>query len=346
MRVGEPVHAVKFMVRVREEHTEGALGVLQDSVAPVLRGSGFREVLVVARRRQIERLNLEGPGVVDSPVLKRLLRSAPPDDPRYVDDLRSLHRDLAVGVNSAVHAMSHHNKKERRPTEYEALRRELYAEENRLRVAGRQLDCYALYGSEADLKADVLDLKGKEMLVPHSARFLSDALDGLLFLRFEGFYQTVLQEALPGPPPVGEGLHVTQSLMNALPRGENPGERIRCLVDGLASQRGFAGFLALRSRSAGFSRGLGWRPSGLRQHRGDEPDPEEGGARRPLVPHQASSAYELLTLWLKETDSRAAARFIAGLVQGLPGGALSEKEIGAGARGRVLSGLGELALRA
>ncbi len=345
MRVGEPVHAVKFMVRVREEHTEGALGVFRDSVAPILRGSGFCEVLVVARRRQIEKLDPEGPGVVDSPVLKRLLECAPAHDPRYVDDLRSLHRDLAVGVNSAVHAMSHHNKRGRRPAEYEALRRELYAEENRLRVAGCQLDCYALYGSETDLKADTLDLKGKEMPVPHSARFLTDALDGLLFLRLEGVYQTVVQRALPGPPPVGEGLHVTQALVDALPRGENPGERTRCLVDGLASQPGFAGSLVLRSRSVGFSRALGWRPRGLRQHRGDEPDPDEGDARKSLVPYQASSAYELLTLWLEEADSQAGVRFLVGSVRGLferpnPGEGVGNEA------GRILSGLGELALRA
>lgn len=347
MRVGEPVHAVKFMLKVREEHMEEAVGVLHDSVAPVLKRSGFGEVLVLARRRQLEKLDPEGPGVVDSPVLKRLLENAPPDDLRYVNDLRSLHRNLAGGVSSAVHAMSHHNKKERRPAEYEVLRRELYAEENRLRVAGRQLDCYAFYGSEADLKADTLDLKGKKMLVPHSAWFLTNALDGLLFLRLEGFYQTVVQQALPGPPPVGEGLHAAQALVTVLLRGGgNAGEQIQRLVNDLASRPSFAGSLALRSRPMGFSGGFGWSPSGLRQHRGDEPDPDEGGTRKPLVLYQASSTYELLTLWLTEADAQAGARLLARLVPESLGGALPEERSDDGTGRRVLSGLGELVLRA
>ncbi len=79
MRVGEPVHAVKFMVKVREEHAEDANGVLRDCVVPVFGRSGFGEVLIVARRRQLDKLDPEGPGVVESPVLKRLLENAPPD---------------------------------------------------------------------------------------------------------------------------------------------------------------------------------------------------------------------------------------------------------------------------
>ena len=115
MRVGEPDHSVKFMAKVREEHVEEAVGVLRDCVVPVFIRSGFDEVPVVARRRQLDKLDPEGPGVVDSPVLKRLLESTPPDDPRYVNDLRSLHRDLAGGVHSATHAMSHHHKKKGGP---------------------------------------------------------------------------------------------------------------------------------------------------------------------------------------------------------------------------------------
>ncbi len=66
----------------------------------------------------------------------------------------------------------------------------------------------------------------------HSVRFLTDTLDGLLFLRLEGFYQMVVQQALPGPPPVGEGLHAAQALVTVLLRsGGNAGERIQRLQD-------------------------------------------------------------------------------------------------------------------
>ncbi|MDP9486480.1 MAG: hypothetical protein M3Q49_11990 [Actinomycetota bacterium] len=345
MRVGEPAHAVKFMVKVREEHVEDAVGVLRDCVVPVFGRSGVGEVLVVARRRQFDKLDPEGPGVVDSPVLKRLLESTPPDDPRYVSDLCSLHRDLAGGAHSATHAMSHHHKKERRPVEYEELRRELYAEENRLRVAGYQLDCYALYGSEEDLKADTLDLKGKKMLVPHSARFLAERLDGLLFLRLEGFHQTVVGREFPESPRVGKGLHAAQALVPVLLHGVgDAGARIRSLLSGVASQPGFAGSLALRSRSDGFSGSLGWSPHGLRQHRGDEPEPDGWGDRRPTNLREISVPYELVTLWRNGTDARVGGEYLAGSVPEVLAGALPEERIGAHAGRHVLNGLGELVL--
>ncbi|MDP9477061.1 MAG: hypothetical protein M3R38_15480, partial [Actinomycetota bacterium] len=118
-----------------------------------------------------------------------------------------------------------------------------------------QLDCYALYGSEEDLKADTLDPRGKKMLVPHSARFLTERLDGLLFLRLEGFHQTVVGREFPEPPTrVGKGLHAAQALVPVLLHGVgDAGVRIRSLLSGVASRPGFAGSLALRSRSNGFS---------------------------------------------------------------------------------------------
>jgi hypothetical protein len=346
MRVGEPAHAVKFMVKVKEEHVEEAVGVLRDSVMPAFVRSGIDEVLVVARRRQLDKLDPEGPGVVDSPVLKRLLESTPPDDPRYVSDLRSLHRDLAGGVHSATHAMSHHHKKERRPAEYEELRRELYSEENRLRVAGCQLDCYALYGSEEDLKTDTLDQRGKRMLVPHSARSLTERLDGLLFLRLEGFHQMVVERELPEPPRAGKGPHVAQALVPVLLHGVgDAGARIRSLLSGVASQPGFAGSLALRSRSDGFSGSLGWSPHGLPQHRGDEPEPDGWGNRRPTNLREISVPYELVTLWSSGADARAGVEYLARSVSEALVGATPEEGNGADAgSGHVRSGLGELVL--
>ncbi len=345
MRVGEPVHAVKFMVKVKEEHMEEAVGVLRDSVVPVFGRSGVGEVLVVARRRQFDKLDPEGPGVVDSPVLERLLESPPPDDPRYVNDLRSLHRDLAGGVHSATHAMSHHHKKKRRPAEYEELRRELYAENNRLRVAGCQLDCYALYESEEGLKDDTLDSRGKKMLVPHSARFLTERLDGLLFLRLEGFHQTVVGREFPKSPRAGKGLHAAQALVPVLLHGVgDAGVRIRSLLSGVASQPGFAGSLALRSRSDGFSGSLGWHPHGLRQHRGDEPEPDGWGDRRPTNLREISVPYELVTLWSSGADAWAGVEYLAGSVPEVLAGTLAEDRFGAHAERHVLNGLGELVL--
>ncbi len=66
MRVGEPVYAVTFMAKVGEGELARALSVLRNDTAPVLRRSGFRELVVVARRRGFEKLDPEGPGFADS----------------------------------------------------------------------------------------------------------------------------------------------------------------------------------------------------------------------------------------------------------------------------------------
>ncbi|MDP9477984.1 MAG: hypothetical protein M3R38_20265 [Actinomycetota bacterium] len=338
MRVGESVHAIKFMVKVKEEHVEEAVGVLRDSGMPVFGRSEVDEVLVVARRRQFDKLDPEGPEVVDSPVFKRLLESTPPDDPHYVSDLRSLHRDLAGGVHSPTHAMSHHFKKLKRPAEYEALSREP-------KVAGYQLDCYALYKSEEDLKADTLDSRGKKMLVPHSARLLTERLDGLLFLRLEGFHQTVVGWEIPEPPRAGRGLHAAQVLVPVLLHGVgDAGARIRSLLSGVASQPGFAGSLVLRSRPDGFSGSLGWSPHGLRQHRGDEPEPDGWGDKRPTNLREISVPYELVTLWSSGADAWVGVERLARSVSEALAGALPEEEIGAHPGRHVLIGLGELIL--
>ena len=344
MRVGEPEYAIKFMVYIREEHLKEAVSLLHDSVAPVLRTAGFGEIIVLARRRELEKLDPEGPGVVDSPVLKRLLQDAPTDDPDYVSDLRSLHRNLAGGVHSATHAMSHHHKKKRRPTEYEALRRELYAEENRLRVAGCQLDCYAFYEGEAELKADTLDNRNSTMNTPHSARVFIRELKRLLFLRLEGTHHTVVHRAL-SEVPADTGLHAAQALVPVLPsRTEEAEIRLRHLLQGgLASRTGFAGSLALRSRSRGFTGAFGWRPRGLWQHRGDESRPDDGDAAECLDLRETSVPYELVTLWRTAVDARAAVEWLVEAVpealgDALPGDTREERHF--------LNGLGEIVLRA
>ncbi len=88
MKSEDPEYAVKFMMKVREEHLDEAQDVLRGSVEPSFREMGLGELLVLARRRQLEKLDPEGPGVVDSPILKRLLENAPPDEPGYANDLR------------------------------------------------------------------------------------------------------------------------------------------------------------------------------------------------------------------------------------------------------------------
>ncbi len=344
MKSEDPEHAVKFMMKVREEHLDEAKDVLRDSVVPSLREMGLGELLVLARRRQLEKLDPEGPGVVDSPILKRLLENAPPDEPGYANDLRSLHRDLVGGISGYAHAMVHKFREEKWSEEYEALRWELRSEENRMRVAGCQLDCYASYEGEAELKADTIDNRNRTMNTPHSAQVFARELKHLLFLKLEGIQHTVVHRAL-SEVPADAGLHAAQTLVPVLlSRTEEAEMRLRHLLQGgLASRPGFAGSLALRSRSKGFTGAFGWVPRGLWQHRGDQSSPDDGGAAERLDLRETSVPYELVTLWRTGVEARAAVEWLVQAVPGalgdaLPGGAREERHF--------LSGLGKLVLRA
>ena len=303
MRVGEPAYVTKFMVKVREKDLGETLSVLRDSVAPEFRKSGFGEMLVVGRRRKLEKLDSEGPGIVDSPVLARLIGNAPSDNPKYAGDLHVLHRTLVGGVSGYVHAMMYHHKKKRYPEEYEMLRREIYSEENHLRITGAQLDCYAFHESEADLRADTVGLDGRNLYPPHSARFLSRELDGLLVLGLQGIHYTVTAGELPkGEKPGSKDLYAVQTLTPILfARHQAIVDYIRILADGSASRSVLAGAVFLKSRGSGFDRGLGWSPRGLTQHQGDETRFEDNNVSTTTGPRRyfrdSTVPHELVTLW-------------------------------------------------
>lgn len=145
MRAGEPVYALKIILGVRDEHFGEAVTILRDRVGPVLRKSGLTEVIVLARSAELSRLYPQSAHVMDSPALARLLGDVPAAEPGYAKSIRAMHGIIASGgPGGMVEAYALHHKKRRYPTEYEALRREHLAEENRIRVAGRRLDLYAV----------------------------------------------------------------------------------------------------------------------------------------------------------------------------------------------------------
>ncbi|MDP9437657.1 MAG: hypothetical protein M3P49_02775 [Actinomycetota bacterium] len=353
MRVGEPVHAIKLMMKVGEEHLQEALSALRVSVAPVLKGSGFREVLVLARRQKLERIDPEGAGIVDSSVLRDLVRNARPHEAGREQILRKLrsrpggHRPGGVG-----HAYMLRNKAKNDPAAYGRIREDRLAEDRRLgeklldernmvRVAGRQLDCYALYGSEADMKADTMDLENRRMSVPHSAGFLAGELDGLLFLGMVGIFHTVVDRLFVeevsrnhrGP------LLVAQTRMAVLPEHLGEAEwRLRAsLLPRLASPVGAVGAIALRSRREGFSGALGWSPQSLSEHGGGAP-PDAA-----LQPRWAPIPHEIVTFWRTEPDLFEGVEWLAEHVPETLGDLLGCHGL---PEGDVLSECGELVLRA
>ncbi len=306
------MHAIKFMIKFGKDHLREAIAVLTDPVIPALKSSGFSEVLVLARRRQLEKLNPNGPGIKESRILRRLAEEAPPHEAAHEYVLRRLPSQLGGDVPTGfAHAMLLHNLKTKSPAEYQRRRaarlaeqrrlsEKLLAEENRLRVAGYQLDCYAIYGSEADLKADTLDLENRKMAVPHSAAFLAEEIDHLLFVKLTGIYHTVVHRALPRERT--GSLFAAQTQAPILQsRTEEAGMRIRrALIPTLSSRPGFVGALALGSRGEGFSGDSTWTPLSLPEHRGDAPRPYYPAGR--TLDAIATVPYEVVTLWWTEAD--------------------------------------------
>ncbi len=353
MRVGEPVHVVKFMVKVREEHLQEAISTLQNSVVPVLKDSGFREVLVLACRQEFEKIDPEGPGIADSSVLRDLVKNARPHEvgrEQILQKLRSRpggHRPGGVGHAYQLRNMAKTNPAaygsllEDRLAEDRSLGEKLLDERNLVRVAGRQLDCYALYGSEADMKDDTLDLENRRMIVPHSASFLAGELDGLLFLGMTGIFHTVvhrlfLEEVLRNHR--GSPLFVAQTRMAVLPEhlGEAELRLGASLLPRLASPVGAIGALVLRSRREGFSGGLDWTPQSLSEHSGGPP-PDTA-----LQPRWAPIPHEIVTFWRTECDLLAGVGWLAEHVPETLGDLLGTRGLPAG---DALSECGELVLQ-
>lgn len=338
MRVGESVHAVKFMVKIREEHFQEAVTVLTDLVIPVLKSSGFREVLILVRRRRLEKLDPNGPGNAGSRVLRRLAEASPPHEA----DLDYARRELPSLLGGDMptgfaHGIMLHQLKTKDPAEYRRRREgriaeqrrlteQLLSEENWSRVAGYQLDCYAIYGSEADMKADTLDLENRKIIVPHSAAFVAGEIDHLLFVKLTGIQHTVVHRVLPGGRT--GALFAAQTQVPVVQRRtEEAWMRMqRSLIPGLSSREGFAGALVLRSRGEGFSGDSAWAPRSLPEHRGDPPRPYDKGGRS-LGDH-ATVPHEAVTLWETEAALLAGVEHMEGSVPKALGDSLPSRLAG------------------
>ncbi len=267
MKAEEREYAIKFIIKVREEDLDEAMASLRDSVVPSLREMGLRELLVLTRRRQLEKIEPQGPGVMRSPVLERLLKSAPTDDSGYVRDLRRMHRVLSQGGPESLDSAYAYHRLKKYPAEYGMLREEHFDEANLLKVAGCQIDCYGLWKTEAHRKADmfdmnstaydgwsteftdVFDMKDTKMNRPHSADIIAGKLQQLLFLDLSGIYYTVVSRA-PWPKDGTSGTHALRTripiLLSSLQEAEDD---IRsALIPVFDGQEGFEGALMLRSR--------------------------------------------------------------------------------------------------
>ncbi len=232
--------------------------------------------------------------------------------------------------------------REDRLAEDRRLGEKLLEEQNMLRAAGRQLDCYALYGSEADMKDDTLDLDNRRMSVPHSANFLARELEVLLFLGMTGIFRTVvhrlfLEEVVRNHR--SSPLFVAQIRTAVLPEHlEEAESRLRAsLLPRLASPVGAVGALARRSRREGFSGGLGWTPQSPSEH-GGGPPPDIA-----LPPLRAPIPHEIVTFRRTESDLLAGVEWLAERVPETLGDLLGSRSLPAG---HTLSECGEFVLQA
>jgi len=316
VRAGEPVYALKIMLGVRNEHLGEAAAILRGRVGPVLRESGFARVIALARPAELSKLDPESAHVRDSPALGHLLEDTRAGGPRYAKDVRAMHGIMASGGPSCmVEAYALHHKRRRYPDAYEALRREHLAEENQLRVAGRWLDLYAVYVSEADMKADTLGTSNRKKNVPYSAEFAVGRLGHLLFLKPRGIACTVIERAPrerlgPARAPVWAARTALYFLFRDPDLRE---QRTRPLIPDLGVMRGFEGAFALESRGKGFDGALGWGPGGIgppetpdRTDPEGHPDAEEAERR-----YRAGARHELVSLWETEKDARLGGEWIA-----------------------------------
>jgi hypothetical protein len=219
-----------------------------------------------------------------------------------------------------VEAYALHHKKRKHPDAYEALRREHLDEENQLRVAGRWLDLYAVYASEAGMKADTLDTHNRTKNVPYSAEFVASELRHLLFLRPCGIGCTVvervpLERAGSAETPGYVPAYAARTPLYLRSTNSQGGkERTRSLIPDLSVMRGFQGAFVLEGRGEGFDGALGWVPSGIGPPEAPRRAPREGHLdseemkRRYLY---ATARHELVSLWETEEDVRLGGEWVA-----------------------------------
>lgn len=336
MKSEDPEHAIKFMIKVREEDLEEAMDVLRGSVVPSLREIGLRKLLVLAWRRQLEKLEPHGSDIMRSPVLKRLLENAPPDDPGYARDLQRMHLVLSQGgPENLDSAYAYHRLKKKYPAEYEMLREEHFDDANQLKVTGCQIDCYGLWKTENHRKADmvdmnstaysgwftefteVFDMKHTRMNRPHSAEIIAGKLGHLLFLDLSGTYYTVVSRA-PWPKDGKIGTHALQTRIPILLRGlEDAEDDLQsALIPVLDGQEGFEGALVLRSRRKGFIGELGWSPSGSSEHSGELSSVPKNNTTEGLSEslRKATVEHECVSLWETEAAMKAGGEYLAEFV--------------------------------
>lgn len=333
MRVGEPEYVIKIMARVGENDLPEAASILRETVAPVMRGSGFSELIIVARSREFKTVDPNAPAIAGSRILSRLVAEAPPHESVLGYVRRRLPRMLGKDVPQSLGGGYRlNNMRKKNPAAFERLHQERVAEQEKLeelllagenwsRVTAFQLDCYAVYASEAELKADTLDLQNNEMSVPHSARLLAKELDHLLLMRLTGAHHTVVHRTLATPPAErSPGPMFAMQAQIALDGGrvtEAAEEISSLLMPGPEVSPGFAGALVLGSRREGFSAGSRWCPRTLPEHRG-EPSGSDTANRR-TEPRDAPVPYEVLTLWETEADLLGGAERISEPMEGSTG---------------------------
>lgn len=304
MDTEEPRYAVKFMVTVDEEQAEEAAGLLRQSIAPDLKDWGFRQVLILSRRLQM----------TESRVLRRLLEDAPAES-SYAQHMRDLHETLVMGgPKSYPHSMLHHRNKERYPEEHRHIKDALENEDNWVEVPARKFDCFAIYDTDVDMKADTLGRRDLPEGRPHSGDLVAGRLTDLMVSPLRGTHHTVVH----CPPPIEEDLQSARAVQTQVaaflhPREARDWTRDR-LLPALAGQRGYLGALVLRSRNMGFVAGKGTVPRGLGEHRGESPEPARRPARLPSVPCEG------VTLWQTEADAGAGVDRIAGSLPWAVGG--------------------------
>ena len=314
MPTEDPRYAVKFMVRIDEVRAEEAATVLRESVAPSLREWGFREVLTLSR----------GLEVSESRILRRLLEDEPIES-GYARHIRDLHETLVVGgPRSYVHSMLHHRGKVTYPEEYALISEALGSEDNWATIPIKQFDCYALYDTEVDMRADTLGRGDLAEGRPHSGDLIAGEIGDLLVSPLRGTRHTVLycsplpEDCSPLPEEAISQVYAAQTQVSALlHRKEARAWLQEQLLPALTAQRGYLGVLVLRSMNTGFVAGRGTVPRGFEEHRGEDRGPDRKAAANSTVP------CECVTLWETEADLEAGVGRIAGSLPGMPEGELA-----------------------
>ncbi len=303
----EPEYAVKFMARVDEERAEEAAAVLRESVTPILREWGAREVLTTSRQME----------VVESRILRRLLEGAPAES-GYAGHIRDLHETLVIGgPKSYAHSMLHHRDKKSYPEAYGLIWEALDSADNWVTIPIRQFDCFALYDTEVDMKADTLARRGLVDGRPHSGDLIARELRDLLALPLRGIHHTVLCRS-PGSNEASSPVYVAQTQVSAFLHRKDAHAWIQDrLLPALAVRKGYLGALVLRSMNMGFVAGRGTVPRGLGEHRGEDREPDRKAAASSTV------LCECVTLWETETGLEAGVGRIAGSLPGMPEGDLA-----------------------